>query len=86
MMTLPSLFAYVGPDTFLPVTSALSALVGVVMFLWGTGMRTIVRSVGARLRPGFPRETPAPKFAQRRRPTTTAVATGMPQTPPAAID
>jgi hypothetical protein len=62
-MFASTLFAYVGPDTFLPVTSALSALAGVVMFLWGTGARAVVRRVTGRLRRPLPSER---RFARRR--------------------
>jgi hypothetical protein len=44
MMSIVSLFAYVGPDTFMPVASILSAIAGVAMFLWGMGTRSIVRA------------------------------------------
>lgn len=51
MISITGLFAYAGPDTFLPLTSAISALAGVVMFLWSRGPRSILSSLGARLRP-----------------------------------
>ena len=31
---LPLLLAYIGPDIFLPLTSALAAVVGVVLMFW----------------------------------------------------
>jgi hypothetical protein len=30
-----TLFAYIGPDTALPVTSALAALAGILLIFWG---------------------------------------------------
>jgi Flp pilus assembly protein protease CpaA len=47
---MPGLFAYVGPDTFLPVTSMLSALAGVVMIVWGLGMRSVAQGLRAAAR------------------------------------
>jgi hypothetical protein len=67
-MTPCSLLAYVGPDTFLPLTSALSAVAGVVMFLWGTGIRSITRGFSARFRRSDPPHRPAPNLDLRRRP------------------
>ncbi len=64
MQIFSSVFAYVGPDTFLPVTSVLSALVGVVMMFWGTGQRWFARGILARLRRGTP---PAPKGLRFKR-------------------
>jgi len=31
---LPIVFLYVGPETILPLTSALAAIVGIVLMLW----------------------------------------------------
>lgn len=31
---LPWLFLYIGPDVFLPLTSALAAVVGVILMFW----------------------------------------------------
>lgn len=68
-MAIPCLFAYVGPDTFMPVASALSAVAGAVMLLWNTGSRSLVRSLTARLRRGAtPHSASAPSH-HRRRPT-----------------
>jgi len=77
---LPGLFAYVGPDTFLPVTSALSALAGAVLFLWGTGVRSVVRGIGMRIWRGSPSPTPAPKFESRARQRVGATTAEVPET------
>ena len=51
MTFLTGLFAYAGPDTFLPLTSALSAIAGVAMLFWSRGPRFLISVLGARLRP-----------------------------------
>lgn len=79
-MTIPGLFAYVGPDTFMPVASAISALVGALMCFWGTGMRTVVRGVLTRFRRDAASATPAPALARHRRSTAPA-ATQAVETP-----
>lgn len=58
MISISALFAYAGPDTFLPLTSALSAVAGVVMFFWSRGPRTILASLAARMRLRTRPETP----------------------------
>lgn len=39
MPSIPGLFSYVGPETFLPLTSVLAAVLGVVLMLWRSGLR-----------------------------------------------
>jgi hypothetical protein len=80
------LFAYVGPDTFLPVTSVLSAVAGVVMLAWGTGVRSIARGFGARFRRGPSTGIPAPAFARVRRPADAPTARTSGDMPPARAD
>lgn len=78
MTTFSCLFAYVGPDTFLPLTSAVSAIAGVAMFLWGTGTRSLMRAFTERFRSGVKADGSAPQVFQRRlrrfRPSDVSVA------------
>lgn len=49
MPPIAGLFAYVGPDTFLPVSSALAAAAGVFMMFGRAGIRLIVQGGVARV-------------------------------------
>jgi hypothetical protein len=40
---LPSVFLYIGPDVFLPLTSALAAVTGFLLLFWGKVARTAVK-------------------------------------------
>ncbi|MDR3633747.1 MAG: hypothetical protein P4L84_07915 [Isosphaeraceae bacterium] len=66
MFSIHTLFAYVGPDTFLPVTSALAALAGVFMMFGRAGFRMIFGGGVARVLSGR-RRFAGPHAAQHRR-------------------
>jgi hypothetical protein len=59
------LFAYVGPDTFLPVTSLVSVLAGMVLMAWGIGWRSLLRLLPLPARRRGPSNAPAPHLAWR---------------------
>jgi len=44
--TVPWVFLYIGPDVFLPLTSALAAVAGVVLMFWQRIVSFIGRALG----------------------------------------
>jgi hypothetical protein len=68
-MSLPVLlFAYVGPETYLPVSSALAAVVGVVLMFGRVSVQYVTRWFFTRvLRPARRRSLQKPHFRSRER-------------------
>lgn len=66
MPPIAGLFAYVGPDTFLPVSSVLAGVAGVVMMFGRTGLRLILRGRVARALSGRAGALSGPHRARHR--------------------
>jgi hypothetical protein len=63
MPPITHLFAYVGPETFLPVTSLLATIAGIVLMLWRSGARLMLKMVASRFRKERTPRVPNPHFA-----------------------
>jgi hypothetical protein len=74
MSPFSGLFAYVGPDTFLPVTSALAAIAGVFMMFGRAGLRLIFGGGLMRILPGRRASGAYPSRHRRQGTATAAVA------------
>lgn len=68
MPAISCLFAYVGPETFLPVTSVLAAVLGVVLMLWRSGIRVVLSVWTSRVRPQRTQRMPKPHFQTQPQP------------------
>jgi hypothetical protein len=66
MPAISGLFAYLGPETFLPMTSVLATVAGLVLMFWRTGTRLVLKLFAVRGRSDTPRLFPSPSFAVRR--------------------
>lgn len=62
MPVIPGLFSYVGPETFLPITSVLAAVLGVVLMLWRSGVRVVLTIWASHIRPRRRQRMPNPHF------------------------
>jgi hypothetical protein len=63
MPSFNHVFAYVGPETFLPVTSVLATLAGIALMLWRSGARLVLKMVASRFRAKRTPRVPNPHFA-----------------------
>lgn len=62
MPAFPGLLAYIGPETFLPVTSCIATLAGLVLMFWRSGIQ-LFRRIMDRARPQTERQrVPGPHF------------------------
>lgn len=50
-MKLPLILAYIGPDAFLPIASALAALGGVLLMFWQKVVSIVSRITGRSAKP-----------------------------------
>lgn len=67
MLALQGLLAYIGPETFLPITSVIATLAGLVLMFWRTGLR-LLRQMVERVRGTVDRQrVPNPHFARQAR-------------------
>lgn len=62
MPAIPGLFSYVGPETFLPLTSVLAAVLGVVLMLWRSVLRVMQGIWYSYIQPRRRRRMPKPHF------------------------
>lgn len=87
MPALPGLLSYIGPETFLPVTSCVATLAGLVLMFWRSGIQ-LFRRVMDRARPRLERQrVPGPHFGLKSS-TEAAMSTNenLPSTGSAAND
>lgn len=61
---LPPLLGYIGPDVFLPVTSALAAVAGVLLMFWQKIVGLVARMLGRGVKEAAP--PPTTKSADER--------------------
>jgi len=67
MLSLIGIFAYLGPETMLPMTSAIAGAIGVVMLVGRGSLRWILqktRSVGSLLKPTSKVRGPSRRIGQ----------------------
>lgn len=78
MAGIPGLFSYVGPETFLPITSILAAVLGVILMLWRSGIRVVLSIWSSYVRPRRRQRMPNPHFQapQKERAEVCEEATG----------
>jgi hypothetical protein len=55
---LPAVFLYIGPDAFLPLTSALAAVAGVLMLFWQRVIGVVNRVLGRTSKTEPPKSDP----------------------------
>lgn len=66
MPAIQGLFAYLGPETFLPVSSVLATLAGLVLMFWRTGLRLVVKVFVGQVDRERTRLVPRPHFVAPR--------------------
>ncbi len=78
MPSIPGLFAYVGPETFLPVASILATIAGVVLMFWRAVVRLFRDGIVSRVRVLTVRRhvPPRPHFRLQRRERTIEESAG----------